>query len=306
MKKVLEINLLAGLLLILASCKNGSESKNSSVASAEEGKACDYIEDYYQTVYQAEIAYLKQEYQRAFDLLKEAESRCELLNQSMIYETEMLAELYVRLEQPEGAFPYLYALLRKGHSISSIENNEIFKVLMGTSEWEKLKQEAPAIENEFQENINVDLRNEILELKAEDQRVRRGEVDWAVVYETDSIHQKRIKEILTKYGYPNSDLVGHGYFRERPDIEVMLVHFKDTTWFKPRLLNYIRKGEAPTTVLANMIDSRRRNTDEYTYGIYRHTDSTEIKNFQELDNRRLSVGLRPFDMQKEYWKLTGM
>lgn len=294
------------MFLILASCKNGSENKNSSVASAEEGKACNYIEEYYQTVYQAEIAYLKQEYQKAFDLLKEAESRCELLNQSMIYETQMLAELYVRLDKPEGAFPYLYKLLRQGDSFSSIENNEILGVLNGTPEWDKLKVDAPAIENRFQENINVELRKEILAMKAEDQRVRIGEIDWALLNKTDSIHQERIKEIFTQYGYPNSDLVGHGYFQERPDIEAMLMHFNDTTWFKPRLLNYIRKGEAPTDVLANMIDSRRRNTDEYTYGIYRNTDSTEIKNFQELDSRRLSVGLRPYDMQKEYLKLKGI
>ena len=306
MKKILQINLLAGLLLILASCKNGSENEHTSVASAEEEKACDYIEEYYQTVYQAEIAYLKQEYQKAFDLLKEAESRCELLNQSIINETEMLAELYVRLDRPEGAFPYLYALLRKGHSLSSIENNEIFGVLMATPEWEKLRSEAPAIENEFQENINVELRQEILAMKAEDQRVRRDPVDWVVTNKTDSIHQKRIKEILTKYGYPNSDLVGHGYFQERPTLEVLLMHFNDTTWFKPRLLEFIRKGEAPPEVLPNMIDSRRRNTNEYTYGIYRQTDSTEIKNFQTLDSRRVKVGLRPYNMQKEYWELKGV
>ena len=306
MKKVLQMALFAGLLLILASCKNGSENRNSLIASADEEKACDYIEEYYQTVYQAEMAYLKQEYQTAFDLLKEAESRCELLNQSIINETAMLAELYIRLDKPEGAFPYFYALLRKGQSFASIENNKIFDVLKTTPEWKKLQLDAPAIEEEFQESINVALRKEILTMKAEDQRVRRGEIDWALVNRTDSIHQERIKEIFTQYGYPNPDVVGHGYFQERPSLEVMLMHFNDTTWFKPRLLNYIRKGEAPTDVLANMIDSRRRNTNEYTYGIYLFTDSTEIKNYHELDRRRLSAGLRPYTMQEEYWKLKGL
>ena len=306
MKKVLQITLLAGLLLILASCKNGSENKNSSVALAEEGKACDYIEEYYQTVYKAEIAYLKQEYQKAFNLLKEAESRCELLNQSIINETEMLAELYVRLDEPEGAFPYLYMLLRKGYTFSSIDNNEIFNVLKATPEWGKLKREAPVIENEFKENINIELRKELLAMRVEDQRVSIDGFDSAVSSRTHGIHQERIKDIFIQYGYPNSDLVGHGYFNERPDIGVMLMHFKDTTWFKPRLLNYIRKGEAPADVLANMIDRRRVNTNEYTYGIYHYTDSSEIKNFHDLDRRRLSVGLRPYNMQKEYWKLKGL
>lgn len=308
MKKVLQITLLAGLFIILAGCKNEKENKNSSGVSAEEGKACDYIEEYYQTVYQAEIAYLKQDYQKAFSLLKEAESRCELLNQSLIIinETEMLAELYIRLDKPEGAFPYLYKLLEKGHSFSSIDNNEIFYVLKATPEWEKLKREAPVIENEFQENINVDLRKEILAMRVEDQRVSIDGFDRILSSRTHTVHQERIKEIFNQFGYPNSDLVGHGYFNERPDIGLMLMHFKDTTWFKPRLLNYIRKGEAPADVLANMIDRRRVNTNEYTYGIYHNTDSSKIKNFHDLDRRRLSVGLRSFSMQKEYEKLKGI
>ncbi len=306
MKKVLQITLLAGMLVILAGCKNEKENKNFSDVSAEEGKACDYIEEYYQTVYQAEIAYLKQDFQKAFRLLKEAESRCELLNQSVINETEMLAELYIRLDKPEGAFPYLYKLLEKGHSFSSIDNNEIFDVLKATPDWEKLKREVPVIENEFKENINVELRKELLAMRVEDQRVSIDGFDSAVSSKTHGIHQERIKKIFIQYGYPNSDLVGHGYFNERPDIGLMLMHFKDTTWFKPRLLNYIRKGEAPANVLANMIDRRRVNTNEYTYGIYNNTDSSEIKNFQDLDRRRLNVGLRSYSMQKEYEKLKGI
>ncbi|TQI71205.1 hypothetical protein JM79_2132 [Gramella sp. Hel_I_59] len=302
MNKLLQIILISAILLITTNCKNGSEDKILSAVSAKEEKGCNYIEEYYQTVYQAEIAYLRKEYQKSFDLLKKAESRCELLNQPPIYEIKILAELYVRLEKPEGAFPYLYSLLKKGDSFSSIENNQLFEELKATPKWKKLEKEAPELEKEFQAGINMEIRKEILAMIAEDQRVRRVR-NVELWEEIDSVNQKRLKEIFNQYGYPNSNIVGHGYFQEQPDITVLLMHFDDTIWFKPRLIDYIRKGEAPTDVLAAMIDSRKRGTDEYTYGIYSSADSTNIKDFQELDSRRLKVGLRPYKMQKEYRKL---
>lgn len=52
----------------------------------------DYINNYYQYVYQANYEFLNNNYQKTYDLLKTAENNCPLLCQTGIYEPKLLAE----------------------------------------------------------------------------------------------------------------------------------------------------------------------------------------------------------------------
>jgi hypothetical protein len=266
--------------------------------------SCNYISDYYQTVYKAEIHYLKNENQEALKLLKKVESNCGLLNQIGIYEPLIMAELLVRTKQEDKAFPYLYRLLRDGLTFEMLTSNPEFDILKTKKQWLKLKKEAPELENEFQKSINQELRNEIINMNIADQKARTGDINYQELKTIDSINEKRMKEIFIEYGYPNYKLVGHSInLNEDTDIGAMLMHFKDTVFFKPQLLKFISNGEAPPSELASMIDSQQRSVGEFTYGIYQNIDSTKIKNFENIDQTRTAIGLRPYEMDKEYWKL---
>ena len=90
----------------------------------------DYINNYYQFVYEAQYEYLKDNYQKAYDLLKKAESNCPLLNQEEIQEIRILAECSAYLNKPNEAIHYL-EILAKDHNykVEGIKNDSLYSSL---------------------------------------------------------------------------------------------------------------------------------------------------------------------------------
>ena len=135
-----------------------------------------------------------------------------------------------------------------------------------------------------------------------DQEVRNPP-DYEKMKVTDSLNEVRMKDIFTTYGYPNEKLIGVATSSERTDIVFLLMHFKDTAYFRPLLYEFIKKGECPPNVLGSMIDSRERGAGMFTYGMYNNADSIEIRDFKNLDKRRTAIGLRPWKQHKETMEL---
>ena len=262
--------------------------------------SCNFIESYYQDVYQAELAFYEEDYQKAYDIFKEVEARCGLLNQTLIREPEMMAKLSIKVGEPQKAFPYMERMLREGMSFNTFKNNEIYNILKEYEEWDYLARNASSYEEEFNANIDQDLRAEIIAMNRLDQKVRQSPIDFIEMERVDSVHQKRIKEIFNQYGYPSAQLVGKNNFNqgERVDIKTLFFHFDDTIYFKPVLLKMIEDGEAPADILGNMLDSRQRSRGFYDYGIYDNSDSTDILDFKNVDKRRVKVGLAPWKLKK--------
>ncbi len=268
--------------------------------ACQEKEPCDYIEDYYQQVYQAELAYLEKDYQTAYDILKKVESQCDLLNQQMIQEPLMLARLSVILGKPEEAFPYLERMLSEGFYIETFENDEILEPLKGHEKWKELASKELDLLLAYRNQLNQDLRKEILEMNEEDQAVRINESRKKDMNTVDSIHKKRIKEIFKEYGYPHKGLVGKSSMGERTDIKVLLMHFLEPEYFTPLLLESTRKGIAPPGYVGFIVDRKNlADRDSFTYGIYDNADATQIKDFKNLDKRRISVGLPPWRLKKK-------
>ncbi|WP_298349402.1 hypothetical protein [uncultured Dokdonia sp.] len=262
--------------------------------------SCNFIESYYQDVYQAELAFYEEDYQKAYDIFKEVEARCGLLNQTLIREPEMMAKLSIKVGEPQKAFPYMERMLKEGMSFDTFKNNEIYNILKEYEEWNYLAHNASSYEDEFNANIDQDLRAEIIAINRLDQEVRQSPIDFIEMERVDSVHQKRIKEIFNQYGYPSAQLVGKDNFDqgERVDIKTLFFHFDDTIYFKPVLLKMIENGEAPADILGKMIDSRQRSRGFYDYGIYDNVDSTNILDFKNVDKRRVAVGLAPWKLKK--------
>lgn len=268
--------------------------------SCVEKPSCNFIDSYYQDVYQAELAFYEEDYQKAYNIFKEVEACCGLLNQTLIREPEMMAKLSIKVGEPQKAFPYMERMLKEGMSFDSFKNNDIYNILKEYEEWDYLARNASSYEEEFNANIDQDLRAEIIAMNRLDQEVRQSPIDFIEMERVDSVHQKRIKEIFNQYGYPSAQLVGKDDFNqgERMDIGTLFFHFDDTIYFKPVLLKMIEDGEAPADILGNMIDSRQRSRGFYDYGIYDNSDSTDILDFKNVDKRRVAVGLAPWKLKK--------
>ncbi len=264
---------------------------------------CNYIEDYHPLTYKAQVKYYKGEYEDAYRLLDEARSKCELLNQPNILETIIFAELSGRRGLFDQAFYYLEKALKEGFNYQYLEGNQNLVFLHNHPSWKRLKEKSAKYLIDFENSINQDLRNEIINILQADQSYRMSdrvnEEEDVLMLHQDSINQVRMKEIFELYGYPNSNLIGWAKVGENTDIRYTLMHFKDTAYFRPRLQKFIANGHCSPYVLAFMIDSWDRGSNTFTYGIYNDVDSTMIKDFKNLDERRKTIGLRPWKMEME-------
>lgn len=266
---------------------------------------CDYIKDYYQLVYEAEISYLQNDFNKAYDLLKQAEKNCELLNQPSVYEIPVLAELSLKRGKYEEALYYVELAFTKGIHVSYFEDNPEYEGITKIEGWAALKQKSQKIYNEWYSKLNLDLRNELAEMIREDQRVRQGKSQYdEELREVDDYNETRFKEILAEYGYPNEQIIGNYNIDEKTvNPDVFAFHIKDIDYFKPMFLEYVRCGKAPVTLYASLIDSYDRRNGVFTYGIYSNITPEYIDDYENLDQRRISAGLRPYKMEKLYQKL---
>lgn len=268
--------------------------------SCQEKEPCDYIEKYYQDVYKAELAYWEKDYDKAYELLKQVESRCGLLNQQLIREPEMIAKLCIKVGKPKAAFPYIERMLREGMSFDSFVNNDAYTILHEYEEWKYLERNATQFAVEFKEGLDKELREEIIAMNNLDQQVLQPPVDEDEVRQVNNIHKKRIKEIFAAYGYPHYGLIGKPKMGERTDIMVLLMHFLEPEYFSPLLIESARKGIAPPGYAGYVVDRKDlAEKDSFTYGIYDNADASQIKDFKNLDSRRISVGLPPWTLKKK-------
>jgi len=275
---------------------------NISLSISQDCK-CNYITDYYPYVYNAEIKYLNNEYDEAYSLLNIAATNCGLLNQPDILESIIFAELSARKQLFNQAFEYLEKVLENGFNYSYLENNPNLKSLQSHPQWGELRENVLKYEKHFDSMVNHTLRRKVIDLIKKDQSLRfvdnKNKEEYKKMKEQDSINFIQIKNIFEMYGYPNTSLIGYSNLDENTDIMFMLMHFNDTLYIKPKLLEFIRKGECSPYVLGYFVDSNDRGKGMFTYGVYQNIDSTKIKDYKSIDIRRESIGLRSYEAEKQ-------
>ena len=275
---------------------------NYCFVSAQE---CNYIEKYYPLIYKAQIYYFEGKNELAYSTIKESEKMCPLLNQPSIYEIDILAQLAIALDKKEEALNSIEVLMKKyGYTFNYFDENSIYDSLKDNPKWKNLKQNSEKIYQEYLKTINFELKNELSIMTSEDQRVRKQPIDFEEMLRVDTKNERRLKEIISKYGYPNEKLIGAFNFGlNGADISTLVFHLKDVEYWKPIFLNLIQKGEAPFNVYANLVDSNQRKIGMFIYGIYSDTTLDKIIDIENLNSRRVSVGLRTVEMQKRMLEL---
>lgn len=270
--------------------------------------ACDYIQSgYYNLIYEADIAYLSGDKEVAYKKIKEAEALCKLIEQPIYYEISRYIELLCKQNKFNKATYYITILVREyGYSIVSFEQKDYFQILCVHIDWDELKTTLTRLNEEFYSQVDTNLVKELKNMCKEDQAIRK---EWNAAHtaenlqkmnKTDSINEIRIKEIFDQYGYPNERLIGHNNTLFWPGINTMLMHFQDTVYFPKMLLQFIKNGLCPPTVLGDFIDSQCRiktNKNRFIYGIYNNVTDDEIWDIGNLDKRRQAIGMSTMEMQ---------
>lgn len=264
------------------------------VFSCEEKMNYNYIENYYQYVYDADIAYLEEDYDKAYLLLKKAEANCPLLNQPIYYEVAKLAELSIIRNKYNDALKYIERLIKiEGYDFSNFENNPQYIFLHEYEEWKDLKENHKLYKEKYISKLNLVLREEIKDMKVLDQMYRqRGEYNMEKCDSIDTINENRIKEIIKQYGVPDKDVIGpYKLDMTHVNIHAMFMHFADTSYFKKVLLPLVKQGKCSPDIYPSMVDSRQRRTGEFIYGTYSNHSEDDVIDSKNLNKRRLSVGL---------------
>lgn len=272
-------------------------------------KEIDYIRNYYQFVYEANYNFKIGNDSLAYKLLKNAEKNCPLLNQTGIYEIKILAILSMKFKKHNEALDYIELMMKKfGYKINEFERDSIFNPLKESKKWKKLKKKSNSFYENYLKTLNFELRKEIKDIILKDQEVRsRGNIDWKEVDSIDQIHEGRLKEIVFKYGYPDEKIIGKNYLlmndEMESDISVLIMHLKDVEYWKPIFLDLIRKGKAPTDIYGCLIDSNLRNKSHFIYGIYVDAKPDKIIDFDNINKRRIEVGLSTWELQQKNYEL---
>jgi hypothetical protein len=287
------------LLLLLVSVVGFSQKKKIN-------EEYDYINNYYQFVYQANFEYLSGNYQKAYDLLKTAEKNCPLLNQTGIYEPRILAECAVVLGKNKEAVGYLEILVRDyGYKMDSFKDDSLYIPVQNTRKWKKLEKKSEKYYQKYLSNVNLELRNEIFKMKVEDQSVRTGGFDADKAKVVDSINELKLRKIVADCDcYPDTMFNEFGNYwvdKKYFDAFVFVMHInrEKAEYWKPIFLDLIKRGRAPANIYGSLIDSNLRINGMFDYGIYQNVKAENINDFENLDKRRVSVGLPPWELKKE-------
>jgi len=266
---------------------------------------CDYIaKGYYQLIHEAEIDYLSGDKEEAYRKITEAKSICTLLNQPAYFEMFRYVELLSERDKFDEAIYYITILVKDyGYPSDYFES----RLLNSNVNLDSLKIELDRLNKLFYTEERVQLAEELKEMLNKDQAVRKlpddeivSEEFWHTLLRTDSINEQRMKEIFEQYGYPNERILGFENVVLSFNIRIMLMHFADTAYFKPVLLQFIKQGKCEPSVLAAFVDSRQRldtRTDKYIYRYYDNAEDHEIWDITNLDNRRQAIGLPSMEME---------
>ena len=188
-------------------------------------------------------------------------------------------------------------------------NNSDFEELKSCKRWKKIKDKAEKYYNDYIQKVDFSLRKELNLMKKEDQRVRTNGFDVEGAKIVDSVNNEKLKRIVADCDcYPNYslNLVGNYDVDEfDPDISVLIMHIssEDSEYWQPIFLDLIRRGRAPADIYGSLIDSNLRSVGIYQYGIYNNIKKDKIGDFENLDNRRITVGLPPWQLQKDIFEL---
>lgn len=292
MNSVKRIFLLSTIVFFtLISC---SEKENSQ-------KECNYVKDYYPLIYKADNVFDSEDYNQAYQLYKKAFAHCKPLMTPDYDEMQKYAQAAAYAGDFKAAYEMAKGLILGGTELNYFENWPRFNEFMNSKYGDQVYANYSDWNNEFKNKTNFDLRADILQLIAEDQRFFENPTAENI-RKTDSVldaHEKQLKGIFESYGYPNSELIGpYSWDKKETDIVNVLLKTRDEerlNYFIPKVREFVETGKANPRVLANLIDHYRLNHgEEQKYGTFIDRDGSYLRmpyDLKEVDSARVSIGL---------------
>lgn len=288
------------LLILVFSCKSNRQVIEKNVVEKE----VNYI-PYYLKVYEADSLYITNNYQKSYKILDSLFKIYKPIDVRNINEVLTFYKLKIILRKRIKKQEISKLISEYGYSEEIFLNDSLFKIYNIQSDKYLLKI-YPSMRKKYNNMIDLSLRNQIKEMKINDQFYRKKNYKDNLESQTkiDLKNQSRIIEIFNDFGFPNEKLIGNFTIDKiNADISVILLHTKDSirkAYFMPKILEYIKKGEASPELYANLHDQLLLyNGDSQYYGSYENEIKISIK---EVNNRRKKIGLPNYGYLK--WRLS--
>jgi len=270
---------------------------------------CDYIANYYQKIYKADIEYQTENYEKAFELYQDAFNSCEPIDIPGINEFNNFAELCAILDKNDLSLEFIKKYISRGYGIKGMLQNSNFDNVFASQKGKELLTNYEQLKNDALSKLNLSLRNEIKEMKREDQKYRNENYQENKNKQKviDEYNTSRIIEIFNEFGYPNESIIG-GYpiDKSQVHISVMLLHTSDSirmNYFVPKLTEFVKNGTCPPEVLGSIIDQYYLyNGEPQINGTYTKQGggySNMISDLKKVDSNRISIGLPPLELKEK-------
>jgi hypothetical protein len=210
---------------------------------------------------------------------------------------------------------FMECALKRGVPISYFINNKKLTVFKTTQYWDLLVQNAPTLNEEYQTQINTEIRNEINQMFEKDQRIRKRYYHWSNLLFRSFIAKKwnnlntkqvnRIIEITAQFGFPGEKLIGIDIpqYHEKIDsnqfsagmpIIIMIHHYSQPNISFDSLLHYqVILGNLYNEHFASICDFEAKfGNNKFTcYGYYGLRQQPKNYILSEFDQKRKKIGL---------------
>lgn len=251
-----------------------------------------YLE-YYPLINLAEIYFLQKNYQKSYELYSKAFEYWEPLDIGPSSETLNYAIVCSKLAKNKLAAIYFEKSILKGYQIESYFKDENFSEVFNTALGKKLANCSDSIRKTYLRDINLNLRRRLQNMIEIDQQNNSTPLQDS----TFNAHGNELMSIFTKYGYPNSSIIGHySVDYTQTDPTILLLHTQDSIrfhYFIPKLKDYVKRGLCSPYTLGVVVDNLElSNGRPQPYGTYNVLDTTRTSfQFGVINENRKSIGL---------------
>ena len=280
----------------------------STVVSCQTDKKtdCNYITDYYPIIYEADLEFEAENYEKAFELYEVAFNSCKAKNTPTYNEIGNFAASSAILGKFDITYEYAKKQIQNGLELNRFQNNSAFDKFLSSDYGKKFISEYDNLRKDFIDNADLKLRDELIAMRDADQIYFRSN-NPEVKEKQDSIdqlHEKRLIEIFESIGYPTDEMVGPHSRNFKVDLEILLLHTKDSirmNYFIPKVKEFVKNGTASPKTLGRIIDQYYLyNGEPQIYGTIQNGEvSNPINDLEKVDSKRVSIGLPPLELRKK-------
>ena len=271
---------------------------------------CNFINDYY-PLHSGILEYERGNLEAAYTTFKKAFDKCTPKNTLYIYELDKMGEICVELNKLEEAEQYIRLSCVKGLNIEYLVEDSLYMDFFNSNYGKQLLADKNDLREEYLSSLNMELREELFQMKSDDQKYRQSGRDYFnenidKVSEIGKRHTERLIQIFDSIGYPNSELVGnHTLDGGNITIDIILLHTEDSirmNFFVPKMQEFVKSGTCDPGVVATMIDQHHLyNKRPQIYGTYVKPNNTysNMIGRDSVNMNRISIGLPTLDQKEE-------